>query len=186
LNVLETRLPGVLLVEAKTFHDERGYFFESWSQERYRAHGVVQPFVQDNVSFSRRGTLRGLHYQNPSSQAKLVSVLQGTVFDVAVDLRTDLPTFGQWLGLELSGGDSRQLLIPQGFAHGFVVLSETAVFSYKCSDYYAPEYERSLRWDDPELGIEWPVIEPLLSVKDAHAPLLRDIPREHLFSGSFG
>ena len=182
MNVLETRLPGVLLVEAKAFHDDRGYFFESWSEDRYRSHGIDTRFVQDNVSFSRRGTLRGLHYQNPSGQAKLVSVLQGTVFDVAVDLRVDMPTFGQWVGVELSGGDSRQLLIPQGFAHGFVVLSETAVFSYKCSDYYAPQHERTLRWDDPDVGVEWPVVDPLLSAKDADAPLLRQIPREHLFA----
>lgn len=178
MKVIETKLPGVLIVEPRVFTDERGYFLESWNEERYCTLGVERPFVQDNMSFSRRGVLRGLHYQDPSPQGKLVSVAQGAVFDVAVDLRIGSPTFGHWVGVELSSDNHRQLWIPEGFAHGFQVTSNTAVFSYKCTDYYQPEAERSLRWDDPEVGIQWPEEQPVLSDKDAQAPLLRSIPRE--------
>ena len=181
MKVTETNLPGVWLIEPKVFRDDRGYFYESWNEDRFRDNGIATAFVQDNVSLSRQGVLRGLHYQNPTPQAKLVSVLQGAVFDVAVDLRLGSPTFGQWLGVEISAANQRQLYIPEGFAHGFVVLSEETIFSYKCSDYYSPSHERSLRWDDPALAIEWPVGEPILSPKDAAAPLLSETPREHLF-----
>lgn len=181
MRVIETRLPGVLILEPPVFRDERGHFTETWHRERYRAAGVSDDFVQDNLSFSRRGVLRGLHYQNPAPQAKLVSVLQGEVFDVAVDLRRGSSTFGQWYGVVLSGENLRQLWIPEGFAHGFLVTSESALFSYKCTNFYAPEHERSLRWDDPEIRIEWPMESPVVSPKDARAPLLGDIPRNHLF-----
>jgi len=181
LKIAKTELDGLLLVQPSVFRDERGYFFESWSRERYGQGGIETDFVQDNVSFSSRGVLRGMHFQNPVPQAKLVSVLQGAVFDVAVDLRRASPTFARWFGVELSAENNRQLYIPEGFAHGFVVLSDTAIFSYRCSGYYSPAQERSLRWDDPEIGIRWPVGEVMVSPRDADAPLLADIPEAHLF-----
>ena len=141
MNVIETKLPGVLIVEPKVFGDDRGYFFETWQKSRYEAMGIKGKFVQDNVSFSAHGVLRGLHYQHPHDQGKLVSVLQGEVFDVAVDIRVGSPTFGQWVGVHLSGDNYRQLWIPPGFAHGFCVLSDTALVAYKCTDYYAPGAE---------------------------------------------
>lgn len=175
MTVSETRLSGVLLLEPRVFEDERGSFFESWSEERYRQVGIPGPFVQDNVSMSHRNVLRGLHYQeSPRAQGKLVSVLQGRVFDVAVDLRSGSPTFGGWVGFELCSDRRGQLYLPPGCAHGFAVLSETAVFSYKCTDYYSPEHERSLRWNDPDIGIEWPLRRPVVSPKDAAAPRLRE------------
>lgn len=186
MKVSPTSLGGILLLEPRVFRDERGHFLETWSRDRYAEHGLPREFVQDNVSRSRRGVLRGLHFQNPSAQGKLVSVLEGAVWDVAVDLRVDSPTFKQWVGVELSSDSLRQLWIPQGFAHGFVVLSDEAVFSYKCTAAFSPDHERSLRWDDPELSIEWPMDDPLLSPKDATAPLLRELPPEHLFHGSPG
>lgn len=176
MKVTETRLPGVLLVEPHVFRDERGFFLETWQRERYAAAGINGTFVQDNVSLSHRGVLRGLHYQvPPRAQAKLVTVLQGKVFDVAVDLRSGSQTFGEWVGVELSFENMRQLYIPEGFAHGFQALSEAAIFSYKCTDTYSPEHERSLRWNDPEMEILWPIRPPDLSEKDGSAPLLRDI-----------
>lgn len=181
MKVTETRLPGVLLLEPRVFRDERGFFLETWNRERYAEVGINQPFVQDNLSSSQRNVLRGLHFQNPSSQAKLVTTVWGAVFDVAVDLREDSPTFGEWVGVELTAENMRQLYIPEGFAHGFVVLSETALFSYKCTALYSPVHERSLRWNDPDVGIEWPIDVPILSEKDGRAPLLRDVPAEHLF-----
>ena len=181
MRVTETRLTGVLLLEPRIFRDSRGFFVETWSRERYAEVGINQPFVQDNLSFSKQNVLRGLHYQNPTPQAKLVTALQGLVFDVAVDLRQDSPTFGEWIGVELSAENMRQLYIPEGFAHGFVVLSQTAIFSYKCTAPYSPAHERSLRWNDPSVGIDWPISVPVLSEKDEFAPLLRDIPREDLF-----
>jgi dTDP-4-dehydrorhamnose 3,5-epimerase len=181
MTVVETKLPGVLILEPRVFRDDRGRFAETWHRERYHQAGIRVDFVQDNVSISRHGVLRGLHFQNPTPQGKLVSVLQGEVWDVAVDLRKGSPTFRQWVGVELSGENLRQLWIPEGLAHGFVVTGEAAVFSYKCTALYAPGHERSLRWDDPELGIEWPLPDPVLSPKDAEAPVLRDTPAEHLF-----
>jgi dTDP-4-dehydrorhamnose 3,5-epimerase len=174
MKVTETELPGVVLVEPRVFFDERGFFLEAFHIERYAASGVPTGFVQDNLSRSRRGTLRGLHFQEPKAQAKLVQVIHGTVFDVVVDVRRGSPTFGRWLGLELSGEAPRQLWIPPGFAHGFCVTSESADFYYKCTALYAPEAERSIRWNDPQIGIQWPLRDPILSPKDAAAPLLAD------------
>ncbi|MGI8650194.1 MAG: dTDP-4-dehydrorhamnose 3,5-epimerase [Rubrobacter sp.] len=175
MNVIETRLPGVLVFEPKAFGDERGFFMESFNARRYAEHGLPEKFVQDNLSYSSYGVLRGLHFQNPNPQGKLVSVLEGEVFDVAVDIRVGSPTFGEWFGATLSARNKRQLYVPPDFAHGFVVTSEVALFSYKCTDYYAPENEGSVLWNDPEVGIEWPVEELTLSEKDRTAPKLSEI-----------
>jgi dTDP-4-dehydrorhamnose 3,5-epimerase len=185
VNVTPTELPGVLLVEPQAFADARGSFMELFSAERYAEAGIPGPFVQDNVSFSRRNVLRGLHLQHPHGQGKLVSVLRGEVFDVAVDVRSGSPTFGQWVGVYLSHVNHRQLYIPVGFAHGFVVTTDDAVFAYKCTAYRVAASERSIRWDDPRIGIKWPVNEPTLSAKDRDAPALDEIPRADLppFSG---
>lgn len=174
--ITETALPGVLLLEPKLFGDQRGFFMESFNARDFAvATGVETPFVQDNHSRSARGVLRGLHYQVRQPQGKLVRVVAGSVFDVAVDVRRTSPTFGRWFGAELSADNNRQLWVPQGFAHGFVVTSETADFLYKTTDYYAPEHERSVRWDDPAIGIDWPLADvPLLSERDAGAPWLAD------------
>lgn len=180
MNVTATRLPGVLLIEPRVFGDARGYFFESWSAARYAEAGVPGPFVQDNISRSRRGILRGLHLQNPHAQGKLVSALEGEVFDVAVDVRAGSPTFGQWVGALLSADNHHQLWVPPGFAHGFCVLSENAVFHYKCTDAYHPECELSVAWDDPAIGIAWPIAEPTLNDKDRSGLRLADIPRDRL------
>ena len=174
MKVTELGLPGVLLLEPRIFGDERGFFLETFNVERYSEVGLTLPFVQDNLSRSRKGTLRGLHFQQPQAQGKLVQVLAGAVWDVVVDVRRGSPTFGRWLGLELSAENRFQLWVPPGFAHGFCVLSESADFFYKCTALYAPQHERALRWDDPELGIRWPIDRPTLSAKDAAAPLLSD------------
>jgi len=181
MNVTRCDLEGLLLIEPQVFGDARGFFLESWNARRYAAAGIQTAFVQDNLSFSRRGTVRGLHFQNPAAQAKLVSVLQGAVFDVAVDLRRSSPTFGRWHGVELSAENRRQFFIPPGFAHGFAVLSDTALFFYKCSDFYAPQNEITVAWDDPDIGIRWPVAEPVLSEKDRRGLRLKDVPPERLF-----
>jgi dTDP-4-dehydrorhamnose 3,5-epimerase len=176
MNILHCPLDGLLILEPKVFGDARGFFMEVWRQDRWRAEGLAAGFVQDNLSFSRRGTLRGLHFQNPNPQAKLLQVLQGEVFDVAVDLRRSSPTFGRWHGLALSAENRRQFYIPPGFAHGFAVLSDTALIYYKCSAFYSPKDELALRWDDPDLAIQWPPAlggQPLLSPKDAQARRLR-------------
>lgn len=165
-----TRLAGVLVLEPRVFGDERGFFFESFNQRAFDdAVGTHVDFVQDNHSKSSRNVLRGLHYQlPPKAQGKLVRVVQGEVFDVAVDLRKDSPTFGQWVGEILSAENKKQLWIPAGFAHGFLTLSDTAEFLYKTTDYYSPEHERCIRWDDPDIGVEWPLsAPPLVSGKDA-------------------
>jgi len=181
MNVLTCAIPGLLIIEPKVFGDARGFFLESWNRRRYAEAGLDVDFVQDNVSFSRRGILRGLHFQNPKPQGKLLQVLQGEVFDVAVDVRRSSPTFRKWHGLVLSGENKLQFYVPPGFAHGFAVLSETAFFQYKCTEFYSPKDELALRWDDPEIGIEWPVKEPLLSERDGKALCLRDAPPERLF-----
>lgn len=182
MKVTQTPLPGVLLIEPKIFGDARGFFLETYSRERYHAAGITENLLQDNLSFSRRGVLRGLHYQNPTPQGKLVYVLQGTVFDVAVDIRRSSPTFGQWYGATLTDENKKQLWIPAGFAHGFCVTSDAALFTYKCSAYYAPENEHTIRYDDPDIAISWPVAEPLLSDKDRSAPGLKDIDTDALFA----
>jgi dTDP-4-dehydrorhamnose 3,5-epimerase len=180
MRIQDTALPGAVIIEPKVFGDARGYFLESYNRDRYRAAGIHLDFVQDNISFSRQGTLRGLHFQNPYPQGKLVYVLEGEVFDVAVDVRPGSPTFGVWVGVTLSGENKRQFYVPPGFAHGFCVTSETALFAYKCTDRYAPECEGSILWCDESIGIDWPVENPLLSEKDRIAPKLRDVPRDRL------
>ena len=180
MDVLTTRLPGVLIIEPRVFGDARGFFLESWHRERYATAGIDVDFVQDNLSYSARGVLRGLHVQHPHAQGKLVYVLQGEVFDVAVDIRLGSPTFGQCEAVVLSADNKRQFYIPPGFAHGFCVTSETALFAYKCTEFYSPADEFGIAWDDPDLAIAWPDAAPQLSVKDREAPRLRDIPRERL------
>lgn len=174
MNVLRTDIPEVLILEPKVFGDARGFFLESFNQRAFvQATGLDVAFVQDNHSRSARGVLRGLHYQLQQSQGKLVRVVRGSVFDVAVDVRRSSPTFGRWVGVELTEDNHRQLWVPPGFAHGFVVLSDTADFLYKTTDYYAPQYERSIAWNDPAIGIRWPYEgTPALSAKDAAAPKL--------------
>jgi dTDP-4-dehydrorhamnose 3,5-epimerase len=176
MRVIETAIPDVLIVEPRVFGDARGFFFESFNQAAFqRATGVDARFVQDNHSRSGKGVLRGMHYQIQHPQGKLVRVVHGAVFDVAVDLRRSSPTFGQWVGAELSADNKRQLWIPVGFAHGFVVVSESADFLYKTTDYWHPEYERSLLWNDPTVGIEWPVTQCLtVAAKDAAGKLFAD------------
>ena len=180
VKVTPTDLPEVLLVEPAVFADARGCFGETYRADQYAAAGIHDRFVQDNLSVSHRGVLRGLHFQHPRGQAKLVYVVQGEVLDVAVDVRTGSPTRAHWVSTRLSSENRRQLYIPAGFAHGFVVLSESAVVAYKCSDYYAPAAEHCVRWDDPDLAVDWPIRDPVLSSKDASAPLLRDIPPDLL------
>lgn len=175
MKVTQTELPGVLILEPKVFPDARGFFLETYNKEKYGAAGLTFDFVQDNLSFSSRGVLRGLHYQNPHAQGKLVYVLQGEVWDVAVDIRRDSACFGHWTAVTLSAGNKKQFYIPPGFAHGFCVLSETALFTYKCTDLYHPECDGGVRWNDPDIGIDWPVAEPILSDKDKIQPYLRDL-----------
>lgn len=178
--IQQTDLPGVLLIEPKVFGDERGYFLETWSAQRYSEQGLGVDFVQDNLSKSRRGTLRGLHLQYPHSQGKLVYVVTGEVFDVAVDVRVGSPTFGRWFGTTLSGENKRQIYIPAGFAHGFCVTSEEAIFTYKCTDGYHPEAEVTIAYDDPRIGIPWPIKSPTLSKKDMAGLRLSDVPEGRL------
>ncbi len=180
MKVTPTKLKGVFIIEPDVYADARGFFLETWSQKRYADAGLPQAFVQDNLSKSSKGILRGLHLQHPFGQGKLVQVMQGEVFDVAVDVRVGSPTFGQWVGSHLSGENHRQLFIPPGFAHGFAVLSETALFSYKCTELYHRETELGVIWNDPDLGIEWPLENPQLSEKDAKFPRLADIPKDSL------
>jgi dTDP-4-dehydrorhamnose 3,5-epimerase len=176
MNVLKTAIDGVLIIEPKKFGDARGYFLESFSQKRYEEAGIKGPFVQDNLSFSRRGVLRGLHFQDPNPQGKLVSAPLGEVFDVAVDIRKNSSTFGRWVGVMLSAENGRQLWVPPGLAHGFLVVSETALFSYKCTDYYSPTSEHCLLWNDPDIGIEWPFTEGVeLSQKDLQGVSFRSL-----------
>ncbi len=180
MQVLTTSLPGVLILEPRVFGDARGFFMESWNRARYAEAGIDVDFVQDNLSFSRRGVLRGLHFQNPHAQGKLVYVLQGAVYDVAVDIRVGSPTFGQWAAVELSAENRRQFYIPPGFAHGFCVTSETALFAYKCTDLYHPETEGCVLWNDPDLAIDWPLADPELSAKDRAGQRLAEFPPERL------
>jgi dTDP-4-dehydrorhamnose 3,5-epimerase len=185
MEIHTTDLKGVLIIEPQLFPDQRGFFMETYNQPRYRAAGIRTDFVQDNLSRSTRGTLRGLHFQINYPQAKLVQVLEGEVFDLAVDLRAGSPSFGRWTGARLSAANHRQLYIPEGFAHGFAVLSDTALFAYKCSQVYHPEDEGGLLWSDPALAIDWPVQAPVLSAKDAAFPRLDQLKPEQLPQVSF-
>lgn len=177
MNVVKTPIPEVLIVEPKVFGDRRGFFLEAFRADRYAAYGMDGPFVQDNISRSAQGVLRGLHLQNPRCQGKLVSVLRGRVLDVAVDVRVGSPTFAQHVAVELTEENRRQFWVPRGFAHGFLVLSETADFFYKCDEFYSPSDELVIRWDDPAIGIGWGIDSPLLSPRDAAAPLLAEVGR---------
>lgn len=180
MKVQETSLPGVFIIEPDVFGDARGFFMETWNEVRYRELGIAGKFVQDNVSLSARGVLRGLHFQHPRAQGKLVYVLQGEVFDAAVDIRNGSPSFGKWAAARLSAENKRQMYVPAGFAHGFCVLSDFALFAYKCTDFYSPQHEGAIRWDDPDIDIPWPLRDVSLSKKDAAAPRLADIARQRL------
>ena len=180
MNVIETTLPGVLVIEPRIFGDARGYFFESFQIERYQQQGIPKQFVQDNVSRSVKGVVRGLHYQLEHAQGKLVFVIAGCVLDVIADVRKDSPTFGQSIMVELNDTQHRQVYIPPGYAHGFCVLSDTANVLYKCTEYYHPSSERGVIWNDPDLAIAWPVSRPVLSEKDAVYPHLKNIPDDQL------
>jgi dTDP-4-dehydrorhamnose 3,5-epimerase len=180
MQVETTPIPGLLVIKPNSFGDRRGFFLETYQQERYRAAGIDAPFVQDNQSRSLRGALRGLHYQRRRPQGKLVYVTRGRIWDVVVDIRRGSPAFGQWYGQELDDRRHHQVYAPPGVAHGFCVLSDEADFFYKCTDYYQPELEMAVRWDDPDLAIAWPMKDPVLSDKDLAAPLLKDIPLDYL------
>lgn len=182
MKIIDTKIPHLKIIEPKIYGDNRGFFYESFQQKSYQEIiGTKENFVQDNLSRSKQGVLRGLHYQREHAQGKLVSVLAGEVYDVAVDIRKKSPYFGQWVGVLLSAENRRQFWVPKGFAHGFLVLSETADFFYKCTDYYYPEYEMSIRYDDPALSIDWPVTEELqLSAKDKNANFLKALNSELL------
>jgi dTDP-4-dehydrorhamnose 3,5-epimerase len=181
MQVEPTALPGVLVIDPKYIGDDRGFFMEVWRAEEYAELGIPAAFVQDNIAFSQRGVLRGMHFQNPNPQGKLVAVPHGEVFDVVVDVRVGSPTFGEWQGFTLSAQNHRQLWIPPGFAHGYQVVSATALFTYKCTAYYDPTGELSLAWNDPELAIAWPLADPIVSTKDSAAPPLSALPPERLF-----
>jgi dTDP-4-dehydrorhamnose 3,5-epimerase len=174
LQFIKTAIPDLYVIEPRVFKDQRGYFMESFQKKLFEDNGIAAEFVQDNISFSVKGTLRGLHYQlPPDEQGKLVRVTQGSVFDVAVDIRRDSPSFGRWFGLELSEENKKAMYIPPGFAHGFYVLTDTAQFTYKCTAYYSPKSERGIIWNDMEIGVEWPLsIEPIISAKDLILPAL--------------
>ena len=178
MNIIETALPGVLIIEPRVFGDQRGFFMETWNAGAFAAAGLDLAFVQDNHSRSQKGVLRGLHFQNPRPQGKLVRVTNGAVFDVAVDLRASSPTFGQWVGVELSAENKRMFWVPEGFAHGFLTLEDDTDFLYKCTAPYAPANEFTLAWNDPAVGIEWPVtgLDPIISEKDARGLALADVP----------
>jgi dTDP-4-dehydrorhamnose 3,5-epimerase len=180
MKVTETSLPGVLILEPKVFGDGRGFFYESYHQARYHGEGITGDFVQTNVSRSAKGVLRGLHYQWPHPQGKLVSVLEGEVYDVAVDIRRGSPNFGQWVGVMLTSENHRHLWIPEGFAHGFCVLSDYATFTYQCTSLYDAAADAGVRWNDADIGVDWPISEPLLSEKDSKTPLLRDIAADRI------
>lgn len=180
MKVTESKLQGVKIIEPQVFGDVRGYFMESWQQDRYKEAGIKETFIQSNVSKSSRGVLRGLHFQNPNPQGKLVYVLSGEVYDVAVDIRVGSPTFGQYEGIILSEDNHKQFYVPEGFAHGFCVLSETATFAYMCTNYYDPSAEASLLWNDDDLAIDWPIDSPSLSDKDSKALRLKDFDKSKL------
>lgn len=180
MNVLETGVPGLRVIEPAVHGDGRGFFMENWRASRYRGAGLPDRFVQSNLSRSGRGVIRGLHYQHPEPQGKLVSVLEGRVFDVAVDIRPDSPSFRHWAGVELSAENHRQLYVPEGFAHGFCVLGESALLAYLCTREYRAEYDSVVAWNDPDIDIRWPIEAGRLSDKDAAAPRLADVPADRL------
>jgi dTDP-4-dehydrorhamnose 3,5-epimerase len=176
MNFIPTKLAGVVIVEPRIFKDSRGFFMETYHRDKFSAHGISTDLAQTNHSYSQKGTLRGLHFQEPHAQGKLVRTVVGTIFDVAVDIRKGSPQFGQWFGIELSGENSRQLWVPPGFAHGFCVLSDQAHMTYSCSDVYHPECNLGIAWNDPTLAIDWPLTNPLLSDQDQALPNLSDAP----------
>ncbi|MEM7435727.1 MAG: dTDP-4-dehydrorhamnose 3,5-epimerase [Myxococcota bacterium] len=180
MEVREGTIPGLIIIDPTIFGDERGFFMETYSRDRYEKAGISSQFVQDNLSSSGRGILRGLHLQHPHGQGKLCTVLDGEVFDVAVDVRVGSPHFGRWQGVTLSSANKRQLYVPPGFAHGFCVVSDQALFSYKCTERYAPEHELGVAWDDDEIAIDWPIDDPILSDKDRANPKLREISTDEL------
>jgi dTDP-4-dehydrorhamnose 3,5-epimerase len=184
MDVFDADLPGVRVIEPDVYTDDRGSFLETWNARDYGKEGLNMTFVQDNLSRSRRHVLRGLHFQNPRPQGKLISVLKGEVYDVVVDIRSGSRTFGEWQSAVLSAENARQLYVPEGFAHGFVVTSDEALFHYKCTDFYHPEAEGVIRWDDPQLSIDWPVDDPIVSDRDQAAPLLDDLPAERFEFGT--
>lgn len=181
MKITRSKLKGLVLIEPNVFGDSRGFFMELWNEERFSEAGLNMEFRQDNLSLSEKGVLRGLHYQNPNSQGKFVSVLEGSVYDVAVDIRQGSPTYGQWEGYTLDSEKKSQLYVPPGFAHGFVVTSEKALFCYKCTEVYHPEHEATVLWNDPDLGIDWPIENPNLSQKDLEGKPLKDQPEEKYF-----
>ena len=180
MKITPTPLEGVLLIEPDSFKDSRGFFMETYQKQNYAKKGICCSFVQDNLSFSNKHTLRGLHYQLNNPQAKLIYVVKGTIFDVAVDIRFGSTTFGQWTGVELSDKNKHQLMVPEGFAHGFCVISETAYVAYKCSDVYVPEDEQGVLWSDPDINITWPSLNPVLSLKDKKLACLKDLSKTSL------
>jgi len=180
VKIIETALSGCKVIEPAVFGDERGFFFETWNKARFSELGLPSTFVQSNVSASAKGVLRGLHYQWPHPQGKLVTVLEGEVYDVAVDIRRGSPSFGRWEAVVLSAENKRQFWIPEGFAHGFAVLSDRALFSYLCTDVYMKEHDSSLRWNDSDIAVDWPLGLPILSAKDEAAPFLKDVPDDRL------
>lgn len=184
MKIIPSKLSGVRIIEPVVFGDSRGYFFETWNACGYEKILGPASFIQDNISFSRRGVLRGLHFQNPNAQGKLISVLAGEVYDVTVDLRRNSPTFGEWEAFSISSENKLQLFLPPGFAHGFQVVSETVLFHYKCTSPYSVADEHTLSWDDPDLGIPWPVASPILSAKDSRSKRLRELAPEQLFQMS--
>jgi dTDP-4-dehydrorhamnose 3,5-epimerase len=180
MKIITTSIEGILIIEPNIFKDKRGFFMETYNRHRYNAFGINTTFVQDNLSYSQKNTLRGLHFQIKHPQAKLIQVISGEIFDVAVDLRHSSATFGKWTGIHLSDDNRRQVFIPEGFAHGFCVLSDVALFYYKCSDFYAPDDEGGIIWSDPDIGIEWPVETPIISEKDNQFQKLSGLVAEEL------
>lgn len=180
MRTIDTDIEGLIVVEPDVYPDKRGFFTETFQAQRYAEVGIRGPFVQDNLSYSTKGTLRGLHFQVKKPQAKLVHVISGEIFDVAVDLRPGSSTFGKWAGVDLSGTNHRQLFLPEGFAHGFYVLSDTAYFAYKCSDFYAPDDEGGVLWSDPDIGIRWPADDPIVSARDRGLPRLNALEPDRL------
>ena len=181
MNIKKTDFPGLIYIEPKVFGDSRGWFLETWNEEKYKEIGIIGPFVQDNISYSSNGVIRGLHYQKPFTQGKLVFAIHGSIWDVVVDLRRNSPKFGKWIAFTLTGEKKDQLFVPAGFAHGFCALSETALVQYKCTDKYSLQSEQGIMWDDPDLNISWPTDNSLISKKDQKHPYFKDLTDDLLF-----